>query len=147
MNNRLLLVYMFSPTPHPTPFEMSKTPKMQRESDKYEHRETIAEFLARGGTIQQCPPKHAIGTGAGHLIVVDGYALPQGTIAPDGVPGFVVSETTYDQARREQASIEDDGTAATWRSYERESVPGKWNPLPLMHVVRSHDDVRDETEG
>jgi len=93
-----------------------------------EYCETVQDFLLRGGEITKCPPRQAGGEGVTQMIYVEGQSFPVGNQLAEYVPSFVRDEATFASAQREEPDGEDDGSAAGWRSYERESIPVSVRP-------------------
>ena len=89
---------------------------------KYVHKETIEEFLARGGTITKIHANTASPVTNQPMIHVDNISIPVPSSQYEYVPSFVSSESTYVAAQQETVTSEDIGLSQSWREYEHDSV-------------------------
>lgn len=84
------------------------------------HRETVREFLARGGTITRCAAKRATQTLEGAM-VIDGMTISVITGGTEIIPQF--TRATVDQYDRGLTEAIQPYHHLAWRDIERESVP------------------------
>lgn len=106
------------------------------------HRETISEFLARGGKITRCVPKRATQTLEG-ATVIDGMTISVITGGAEAVPQFTRATVEhYDKGMKE--AIQPYHHLA-WRDIERESVSA--DVRHAMEYVSADADEIDYTES
>jgi len=105
------------------------------------HRETVAEFLARGGTITRCDAKRATQTLEG-AAVIDGITISVITGGTEVIPQFARSTVEhYDKGMSE--AIQPYHHLA-WRDIERESAPAAAR-YAMEQVTHDADEI-DYTE-
>lgn len=86
-------------------------------------KETPEQFLARGGAITRCPPRHAhADTMYTPAIAVDGHYLPVAIGSAEYVPNFVRDLDTYNTAQKDPVSNHDDGSVSLVRADERHAI-------------------------
>lgn len=110
-------------------------------------RETVEQYLARGGTIRKCAPSPALGAPMyTPIIAIDGYQLPVSMGAPEYVPNFVCDLSTYDEAQRDRVSMDDDGSRAMMREDEERSMRTNvsWRATYNTRCARDGADVMEE---
>lgn len=106
------------------------------------HRETISEYLQRGGVITRCESKRASQTLEGAM-VVDGTTISVITGGTELVPQFTRATVEhYDKGMSE--AIQPYHHLA-WRDIERESAPAEVRHA-MEHVVHDADEI-DYTES
>jgi len=106
------------------------------------HRETVSEFLARGGTITRCDPKRATQTLEGAM-VVDGMTISVITGGAEIVPQF--ARSTVEHYDKGMAEAIQPYHHLAWRDIERESVSTEVRHA-MEHVAPDADEI-DYTES
>lgn len=92
-------------------------------SDARITKETPEQFLARGGKIQVCPPKVAIGAAMyTPMIAIDEYHVPVAIGSPEYVPNFVKDLSSYTVAQRDSVTNLDDGSVSIIRQDEQHAM-------------------------
>lgn len=92
------------------------------DSPDYIHKETVEEFLSRGGKITQVPTGVALPVTEIGMIHVDGESIPISTGEFEYIPSFVVSEQTYVDAQNQHMTGHDVGLPQSWKEYEHSTV-------------------------
>lgn len=99
-----------------------KNPLVGIDEPTYTRKETVEEFLARGGSITKIHANTASPVANMPMVHVDGISIPTTSGPYEYIPAFVSSETTYNASQQQMLSGEDIGLSQSWKEYEQDSI-------------------------